>query len=149
MFLCAVLKSLSRIQLFVTPWTVAHQAPLSMGILQARIPGVGCHALLQGIIATQGSNPGLPHCRQLLYHLSHHLFKVYFLINPRQPFYLMDSEVSYLLLRSYVDLCTLKSYCYSFLSNNLYRIQGGLCISPKYHFKIHTYQHHLVLEMGH
>ena len=24
-------KSLSRVQLFVTPWTVAHQAPLSMG----------------------------------------------------------------------------------------------------------------------
>ena len=28
---------LSLVQLFVTPWTVAHQAPLSMGILQARI----------------------------------------------------------------------------------------------------------------
>ena len=26
-------------------------------------PGVGCHALLQGIFPTQGSNPGLPHCR--------------------------------------------------------------------------------------
>ena len=25
------MKSLSRVQLFVTPWTVAHQAPLSMG----------------------------------------------------------------------------------------------------------------------
>ena len=29
--------SFSRVQLFVIPWTVAHQAPLSMGILQARI----------------------------------------------------------------------------------------------------------------
>ena len=28
---------LSRVQLFVTPWIIAHQAPLSMGILQARI----------------------------------------------------------------------------------------------------------------
>ena len=27
---------LYRVQLFATPWTVAHQAPLSMGILQAR-----------------------------------------------------------------------------------------------------------------
>ena len=27
---------------------------------------VGCHALLQGIFPTQGSNPGLPHCRQIL-----------------------------------------------------------------------------------
>ena len=33
-------------------------------------PGVGCHALLQGIFPTQGSNPGLPHCRSILYHLS-------------------------------------------------------------------------------
>ena len=30
-------QSLSRVQLFATPWTVARQAPLSMGILQARI----------------------------------------------------------------------------------------------------------------
>ena len=32
---------------------------------------VGCHALLQGIFPTQGSNPGLPHCRWILYCLSH------------------------------------------------------------------------------
>ena len=28
--------------------------------------GVGCHALLQGIFPAQGSNPGLPQCRQML-----------------------------------------------------------------------------------
>ena len=33
--------------------------------------GVGCHSLFQGIFPTQGSNPGLLHCRQILYHLSH------------------------------------------------------------------------------
>ena len=33
--------------------------------------GVGCHALLQGIFPNQGSNPGLLHCRRILYHLSH------------------------------------------------------------------------------
>ena len=33
--------------------------------------GVGCHTLLQGIFPTKGSNPGLPHCRQILYCLSH------------------------------------------------------------------------------
>ena len=32
---------------------------------------VGCHFLLQGIFPTQGSNLGLPHCRQMLYHLGH------------------------------------------------------------------------------
>ena len=30
-------KSLSRVQLFATPWTVAYQAPPSMGFFQARI----------------------------------------------------------------------------------------------------------------
>ena len=51
---------------------VAHQTPLSMGILQERIlEWVGCHDLLQEIVPTQGSNPGLPHCRQILYQLSH------------------------------------------------------------------------------
>ena len=33
--------------------------------------GVGCHALLQGIFPNQGWNPGLPHCRWILYCLSH------------------------------------------------------------------------------
>ena len=32
--------------------------------------GVGSHSLLQGIFPTQGSNPGLLHYRQILYHLS-------------------------------------------------------------------------------
>ena len=33
--------------------------------------GVGSLSLLQGIFPTQGSNPGLPHCRWILYQLSH------------------------------------------------------------------------------
>ena len=37
----------------------------------SRNTGVGCHFLLQGIFPTQGSNLGLPHCRQTLYQLSH------------------------------------------------------------------------------
>ena len=49
------------------------------GILQARIlewvpfpnTGVGSLSLLQGIFPTQGSNPGLSHCRRILYQLSH------------------------------------------------------------------------------
>ena len=32
---------------------------------------VGCHFLLQGMFLTQGSNLGLLHCRQILYHLNH------------------------------------------------------------------------------
>ena len=33
--------------------------------------GVGSLSLLQGIFPTQGLNPGLPHCRQILYQLSY------------------------------------------------------------------------------
>ena len=47
-------KLLSRVRLSVTPWTVAHQAPLSR-----QDTGVGCHALLQGTFPTQGSDPGI------------------------------------------------------------------------------------------
>ena len=61
-------KSLSsRVQLFAT---VAHQAPPSMEFSRQEYWS-GCHFLLQGIFPTQGSNPGLPHCGQTLYRLSH------------------------------------------------------------------------------
>ena len=33
--------------------------------------GVGCHVVLQGVFPTQGLNPGLPRCRQILYQLSY------------------------------------------------------------------------------
>ena len=33
--------------------------------------GAGSLSLLQGVFPTQGSNPGLPHCRRILYQLSH------------------------------------------------------------------------------
>ena len=38
--------------------------------------GVGCYFLLQGILPTQGLNTGLPHCRQILYYLSHYAAKI-------------------------------------------------------------------------
>ena len=60
--------SLSRVQLFATPWTVAFLHPWDF---PSKNTGVGCHFLLQEIFPTQGSNPGLPHCRQTLYCLSH------------------------------------------------------------------------------
>ena len=42
-----------------------------MGFLQARILKWVAIFLLQGIFPTQGLNPSFPHCRQMLYHLSH------------------------------------------------------------------------------
>ena len=62
--------SLSHAQLFATPWTVVYKVPLFMEFSR-QVTGVGCHFLLQGIFPTQGLNPGLPHCRQTLYRLSH------------------------------------------------------------------------------
>ena len=41
------------------------------GILQARILDWVAFFILQGIFPTQGSNPGLPHCGQILYQLSY------------------------------------------------------------------------------
>ena len=103
-------KSLSCTQLFVNPWTVAHQAHQSMGFsrqeywsglpcpslrdlpdpgIEPKSPAlqmdslpaepqgkpknteVGSLSLLQGIFLTQGLNPGLPHCRQILPQLSY------------------------------------------------------------------------------
>ena len=56
----------------MTPWTVARQ---DYWILPWDFPGkntrVGSHSLLQGIFLTQGSNPDLLHCRQILYCLRH------------------------------------------------------------------------------
>ena len=44
---------------------------LSMGILQARILEWVVIFSSRGIFPTQGCNPGLPHCRQLVHRLSH------------------------------------------------------------------------------
>ena len=60
--------------------------------------GVGCHALLQGIFPTKGSNPHLLYCRQILYHwvpqealwISNSAFKVRWL-----PFTSFSSNPSY------------------------------------------------------
>ena len=57
--------------LFATPWTVAQGPSLVPGDSPVKSTGVRCHALLQGIFPTQGLNLGLPHCRQILYRLSH------------------------------------------------------------------------------
>ena len=60
-------KSLSRVRLLATPWIV--QSREFSSILQNT--GVGSCSLLQEIVPTQRSNPGLAHCRRILYQLSH------------------------------------------------------------------------------
>ena len=44
---------------------------LSLWSSSVQNTGVGSLSLLQGIFPTQGSNPGLPHCRQIIYQLIH------------------------------------------------------------------------------
>ena len=58
-------KLLSCAWLFGTPWTVAYRL-LHSWDSPGKSTRVGCHFLLQGIFLTQGSNPGLSHCRQTL-----------------------------------------------------------------------------------
>ena len=62
-------KSLSRVRL-CDPMDCSLPGSSVRGILKATV-GVGCYFLLQGIFLTQGSNLGLPHCRQMLYFLRH------------------------------------------------------------------------------
>ena len=50
-----------------TSWTILYSPWNSPG----QSTGVGSLSLLQGIFLTQGLNPGLPHCRWILYQLSH------------------------------------------------------------------------------
>ena len=62
---CAVLSH-SVMSDSATPWTAVHQPPLVHGDSPGKNIGVGCLFLLQGIFPTQGSNPSLPPCRQML-----------------------------------------------------------------------------------
>ena len=57
-YLCCRACVFIRVWLFVTLWTVAHQAPLSMGFYRQEYWS-RLHFLLQGIFLTQGLNPHL------------------------------------------------------------------------------------------
>ena len=70
MRVCQVTSVMSN-SVWLTLWTVARQAPLSMGILQTRILKWVAMPSSRGIFPTQGSNPGLPHCWWSLYCLNH------------------------------------------------------------------------------
>ena len=63
-----VLGHFSCICFFATLWTVAFQAPLSMGFSSQEYWS-GCHALFQGIFPTQGSKLHLLHFKWILYPL--------------------------------------------------------------------------------
>ena len=51
--LSCMISHFRQVRLFATPWTIARQAPLSMGF-SSKNTRVGCHFLLQGIFPIQG-----------------------------------------------------------------------------------------------
>ena len=55
---CVCVCTLSCVQLFETPWTLAHQAPHPRDF-PGKNTGVSCHSLLQGIFLSQESNSRL------------------------------------------------------------------------------------------
>ena len=61
-------KALSHVSLFVTQWTVQPDRLLCIWNSPGKNTWMGSYSLLQGILSTQESNLGLPHCRQILYH---------------------------------------------------------------------------------
>ena len=69
--LVPLLSCFSHVWLFATPWTVTHQAPLSIEFSRQEYWNGFQYSLLQGLFPTQGSNRVLLHCRQILYCLSH------------------------------------------------------------------------------
>ena len=68
--LCCAVLSRSVVADSVTPWTVSPPGSSVHRNSPGKNTGVGCHALFQGIFPTQGSNPGLPLCSQILFCLS-------------------------------------------------------------------------------
>ena len=57
--LCFRLSRFGGVQLCASPWTVTRQAPLSMGILQARLLEWVARSSSRGIYPNQGLNPCL------------------------------------------------------------------------------------------
>ena len=69
--ICAVCLVAQSCPTLCNPMNCSPPGPSVHGDSSGKNTGVGCHALLQGIFPTQGSNPDLPYCRQILYHLSY------------------------------------------------------------------------------
>ena len=66
----AEVKLLSRVRLFATPGTIACQAPLSMRFSKQEY-WRGLPFPSPGDLLNPGIKPGLPHCRRILFQLSH------------------------------------------------------------------------------
>ena len=84
-------KSESRSVVSYSLWPNGLQSPWNSA---SQNTGVGSLSLLQGIFPTQGLNPGLPHCRWILYQLSHKGSELIFLyISKWSPQVLLPSVI--------------------------------------------------------
>ena len=82
-FLCACVLSRTVVSDSATPRTVAHQSQDScLWSSPGKNTAVSRHSILQGIFPTQESNPGLPHCEQILYNLSYQIHSTESKTNP-------------------------------------------------------------------
>ena len=76
---CRLMMIKMMVKVLVAEWYTALCNPMDCKPIRLLCPwnspgkntGVVCHSILQEILLTQGSNLGLPYCRQILYHLSH------------------------------------------------------------------------------
>ena len=69
--ICCAVLSCSVMSDSCDPMDCSPPGPSVLGDSPGKNTGVCCHAVLQGIFPTQGMNPGLLHCRWILYWLSH------------------------------------------------------------------------------
>ena len=71
-FLYLCLNYVEHMKVLVTQLHPTFCNPMDCSLPGSSVHGIwGCHFLLQGTFPPQGLNSGLPHCRQILYHLSH------------------------------------------------------------------------------
>ena len=114
-----MLSHFGPVRLFATPWTVARQAALSIGILQPRILQWVAMPFLQGIFPTQGSNVRLL-CLLHWQHLP--------LVPPGKP-----KRVPELIQQAWLDCGALRQeIALSTLSSHLTCCQGTASITPLY-----------------
>ena len=67
--------------------------------------GVGCHSLLHRIFPTQGSNPGLLHCKRILYCLSHKKYNNFYILN----IHIYICTGIYIILSIIIDKCSISN----------------------------------------
>ena len=93
--------------------------------------GVGNCSPLQGIFPTQGSNPGLLHCKQILYQLSHqesskdNKDSLYLLYNFCKRLALGRSDISFMLILQNLPLQSWRQRAKIFSSQHLLTVQPG------------------------